>query len=95
MGVKDIITIKGNLDLERLANRLAELIMAKQADKNPTWITEHEVMAITGLKSKGQIMKIRQQGLVKYTQPYKRVIMYDKQSVLDFLNKHVRQPFGQ
>jgi hypothetical protein len=80
-------------DIERIANRLAELLQDKFAIQSQQWINEQEVMDMTGLKSKGAILKLRQQGKIKYTQPYKRIIMYDKKSILDFLKNHVRETF--
>ena len=80
-------------DLNLLAQRLAELIKEKLGIQSTEYINEQEVMNITGLKSKGAILKLRQEGKIRYVQPYKRIIMYDKKSVLDFLSKHVKEPF--
>jgi len=80
-------------ELNFLAQRLAELLREKIDIPKEEWISEQEVMTITGIKSKGAIMKLRQQGKVRYVQPFKRIIMYDKNSVFEFLSKHVKETF--
>lgn len=79
--------------LEHLACRLVKLIQEKYGIPNEQWISEQETMAIIGISSKTTLLKLRQTGQIRYSQPYKRVIVYDKKSVLDFLNKHIKEPF--
>jgi hypothetical protein len=79
--------------LEQLACRLVEIVQEKYAIPNEQWISEKEAMSIIGISSKTTIGKLRAEGKIAYSQPYKRVIVYDKKSIYQFLSKHIKNTF--
>jgi hypothetical protein len=92
MKTEKVIKIQSEA-LEQLACRLVELVQEKYGIPNEQWVSEAEVCSIIGIKSKTTLMKLRQTGQLRYSQPYKRVIVYDKKSVFAFLAKHIRETF--
>jgi hypothetical protein len=67
-----------------------ELIRAKrEAEQKDEWLSWEDAKKIIGYKSKRQWQKLRDQGLIKYSQ-HERSIRYSKQSLLEFLEKHIK-----
>lgn len=60
------------------------------ADK---WISADEAMQKLRITSKTTLQKFRDEGKIKYSQPEKKIILYDLDSILDFLEKHSRNTF--
>ena len=52
------------------------------------WIGEDEAMKILGIKSKSEMWKLRTEGKLRYSQPRKKIIRYDRDSVIKFLEDH-------
>jgi len=50
-------------------------------------------MSKLGIKSKTTLQKIRDEGLVRYTQPQKKIILYDNDSINEYLDKNSKETF--
>lgn len=74
--------------VEDVAERLLE-----QRKEHPKWISGEEAMEMLRITSRTTLQKIKNEGHVKFTQPMKKVILYERQSVLDYLEKHSQEPF--
>jgi hypothetical protein len=57
------------------------------------WISDIEVMELLGITSKTTLQKLRDSGEIEYTQPMKKVIKYNRESVLLYLEKYKRKTF--
>ena len=57
------------------------------------WIDELEAMELLGIKSKSEMWKMRSQGKIRYSQPSRKIIKYDRQSILKFLEDNVKNEF--
>ncbi len=57
------------------------------------WIDEAEAMEILGVRSKSQLWKLRSNGKIRYSQPSRKIIRYDQQSILKYLNDHAKNEF--
>ncbi len=57
------------------------------------WIDEPEAMELLGVKSKSEMWKLRSQGKIRYSQPARKLIKYDRQSILQFLEDNVKNKF--
>lgn len=57
------------------------------------WIGELEAMELLGIKSKSEMWKLRSQGKIRYSQPSRKIIKYDRQSILKFLEDNVKNEF--
>ncbi len=61
------------------------------ADK---WISGPEAMKMLRIKSKATLQKMRDEGHIRYTQPEKKIILYDVDSINDYLEDFVYEPFS-
>ena len=57
------------------------------------WIQTEEVMELLGIKSKTTLQKLRDEGGIRFSQPQKRIILYDRDSVMEYLDKHAKDFF--
>jgi hypothetical protein len=61
--------------------------------KEKTWLNTQELMELLSIKSTTTLQSIRDKGLIEFTQPFKRLILYKRESVLQFLETHSQKPF--
>ncbi len=54
------------------------------------WVDQDEAMQLLNIKSPTTLQEYRNNGVIRYTQPRKRVILYDRDSINDFLEKHAK-----
>lgn len=78
----------------QLVNEAVQRILESQDVKEDKWITTDEAMALLKIKSKSTLQKLRDEGRIRYTQPDRKYILYDRASLLDFLEKHAQEPFA-
>ena len=57
------------------------------------WINEAEAMELLGVRSKSEMWKMRTKGKIRYSQPSRKIIKYDKQSILKYLDDHAKDKF--
>ena len=50
-------------------------------------------MKLLGIKSKTTLQKLRDNGDIRFSQPIKKIIRYDRLSIEDYLDKHAQNPF--
>jgi hypothetical protein len=66
---------------------------AKLAEKEERWVTEDIAMQKLNVKSKTTMQTYRNEGRIRYSQPDKRIILYDVQSIYAYLEKHAKDTF--
>lgn len=67
--------------------------MMVQRQIQSKWVSAEEAMAILKITSKTTLHKLKNEGHLKFSQPMKKLIVYDRQSILDYLEKHSQEPF--
>jgi hypothetical protein len=60
------------------------------ADK---WVDDEEAMRLLGIKSKTTLQKLRDEGKIRFSQPQKKIILYDRDSLDAYLQKHAHNTF--
>ncbi len=60
-------------------------------DQDDPWIDEAEAMRLLRIKSKTTLQKLRDEGAIRFSHPTKKLILYYKQSLYDYLEKHARE----
>ena len=75
--------------VEEVVKRLKEK-QNIQADK---WISDIEAMQKLRIKSKTTLQKFRDEGKIRFSQPEKKIIVYDLDSINEFLEKHAKDTF--
>lgn len=75
--------------IEKIVGRL-KLEQNIQHDK---WISDGEAMKLLNISSKTTLQKFRDEGKIRFSQPQKKIILYDRLSIDEFLDKHARETF--
>ena len=87
-----IILIEENAYYE-LLNRVLEYVEERLAAKENTWLTPEQAMKALNITSKTTLQHYRDEGKIRFSQPSKRIILYDSKSIDDFLQKHAQDTF--
>ncbi len=76
---------------------LIEEVVLRLKEKNnineDKWISGEEVMQKMRIKSKTTLQRLRDEGRIRFTQPDKKNILYDVDSINEYLEKHAKEPF--
>jgi len=76
--------------IERVVDRIKEKNPVIQQDK---WMSGTEAMALLRIKSKTTLQKLRDEGKIRFTQPEKKIVLYDRQSIEDYLEDFSYETF--
>ena len=60
------------------------------ADK---WIGKKETTRLLRIKSSTTLQKLRDGGQIRYSQPERKHIVYDRDSIIEYLEAHTKEPF--
>ena len=58
------------------------------------WIGKKEAMQLLRIKSPTTLQKLRDEGKIRFSQPEKKHIVYDRDSINDYLEAHAMEPFN-
>ena len=75
-----------------LIDEVVDRMMSERQEK-PKWISAEEAMSILKITSKTTLQKLRNEGHIRFSQPMKKLVLYDRQSLFDYLDKHSFEPF--
>lgn len=78
----------------KLFDKVVKHLEEKQKKEKPfKWIDGDEAMSLLNIASKTTLQKLRDEGKIRFSQPQKRIILYDRDSIADYLELHVRDTF--
>lgn len=75
---------------------LIEKVIQRVKDQQPKtdkWVSGEEVMKMLRITSKTTLQKLRDEGNIRFSQPEKKIILYDVDSIHAYLNKHAHKTF--
>lgn len=76
---------------------LVEEVVQRLKEKNGViidkWISAEEAMEKLRIKSKTTLQKLRDEGKLRFSQPEKKIILYDTDSINEYLEKHAKDTF--
>ncbi len=76
---------------------LVEQVVARLKEKNGQeqnkWIADDEAMQLLNIKSKTTLQKLRDEGKIRFSQPQKKIIVYDRDSINSYLEQNARNTF--
>lgn len=75
--------------IEEVVGRLRE----KENTEQEKWIQSEAVMDLLGIKSRSTLQRLRDEGEIRYSQPHKKIILYDRESIEKYLEKHTKETF--
>lgn len=73
-----------------LIETVVRRIKDKENIKTDKWVRTEQAMDILKIKSKTTLQKLRDEGKIRFSQPQKRIILYDTDSLNDYLEKHIK-----
>jgi len=76
-----------------MIERVVECIKDKQNIKSDLWLNGEEAMQILRITSKTTLQKLRDEGKIRFSQPEKKIILYDAASIYEYLNQNARETF--
>lgn len=78
---------------ELVIRLVSEVKRQLNAPPHRKWLSPEEAMDILRIKSKTTLQKLRDEGRIRYSQPEARVILYDRDSIDAYLEKHAKDTF--
>lgn len=57
------------------------------------WVDDEEAMRLLNIKSRTTLQKLRDEGKIRFSQPQKKIILYDRESIDAYLQKHAHNTF--
>lgn len=76
-----------------LVDEVFNRITKEQSINNNPWITDEEAMQLLNIRSKTTLQSYRDNGKVRFTQPSRKVILYDRHSIMQFLDDQAKDKF--
>ena len=92
MPQENIICIEGTA-FEKLVDRLVGYIKEKHGIDQPKWITGEDAMKMLNISSKTTLQQLKDTGKVRFSQPMHKVVLYDRDSILAYIESHARETF--
>jgi hypothetical protein len=76
-----------------LFDKVFDQLKDKFSLKQDKWISGEEAMEMLRIKSKTTLQKLRNEGHIRFSQPEKKIILYDVDSINDYLSRHAKDIF--
>lgn len=80
-------------DFQKMVEEIVSRIKDQFQVKHDKWIDAEEAMHILRITSKTTLQKLRDEGKIRFSQPEKKLILYDRDSILQYIEKHARETF--
>lgn len=77
----------------QLIEEVIDRLKKKENITQDKWVSPERAMEILNLKSKTTLQKLRDEGSITFTQPQKKIILYDYDSIMKYLNSHTKKSF--
>ena len=75
-----------------LIDEVVQRLREKNA-KPEKWINTETAMELLNIKAKSTLQILRDEGKIRYTHPQKKIILYDRDSIKEYLEKHAKETF--
>lgn len=76
-----------------LVERVADAVKRHHGVIHDKWIAPEEAMHMLNIKSKTTLQNLRDEGKIRYTQPQKKIILYDRDSINSYLESNAKNTF--
>ncbi|MGS0526476.1 helix-turn-helix domain-containing protein [Zobellia nedashkovskayae] len=78
-----------------LLDRVFKYVESKmENDTSDKWMDKKEAMQLLRIKSSTTLQKLRDEGKIRFSQPERKHIVYDRDSINAYLDAHVLEPFN-
>jgi hypothetical protein len=76
-----------------LIEQVVERLRDQRGVRVDKWVDDEEAMRLLGIKSRTTLQKLRNEGKIRFSQPQRKIILYDRDSIEAYLQKHARNTF--
>ncbi len=76
-----------------LFDKVVEHIESKRKDVPSKWVDGEEAMFLLKIKSATTLQKLRDEGKIRFSQPQRKIILYDRDSIDEYIEDHIRETF--
>jgi hypothetical protein len=76
-----------------LIDKVVERIKEQNNIREDKWISGQEAMQKLRISSKTTLQKLRDEGKIRFSQPEKKIILYDSESIQAYLEQNARDTF--
>lgn len=76
-----------------LIEQVVKRVKEKNGIKEDKWISSEEAMQKLRISSKTTLQKLRDEGKIRFSQPEKKLILYDVDSIYQYLENNVKETF--
>ncbi len=76
-----------------LLEEVVERLRLTQGGDKEKWINDEQAMVMLNIKSRTTLQKLRDEGKIRYSQPQKKIILYDRTSIDEYLEQHAHDTF--
>lgn len=76
-----------------LVEEVVERIKSTQNIPQEKWIDGTEAMNLLKIKSKTTLQKLRDEGEIRFSKPQKKIILYDRDSLHEYLERNAKETF--
>lgn len=76
-----------------LIDRVVDRLEGQRNQVNDTWVDGAEAMRMLGIKALSTLQNLRDEGKIRFTKPSKKIILYDRNSINDYLEKYAKETF--
>ena len=76
-----------------LFDKVVEHVESKRRDKPDKWVDGEEAMLLLKIKSTTTLQKLRDEGKIRFSQPQRKIILYDRDSINEYIESHARETF--
>lgn len=85
---------------EEAFHKLIEEVVSRLSDKHDSggkpewkWVPEEKAKELLNVKSRSMMQELRDNGEVRFSQPRKRIILYDRDSLNEYLERHAKEKY--
>ena len=90
--MKQIIQIEKE-DFYSLIEEVVNRIREKNDVRHDKWVDASKAMSLLQVSSRTTLQRFRNEGLIKYSQPTKKIILYDRDSIEQFIEDNAKETF--
>ncbi|MDO5980908.1 helix-turn-helix domain-containing protein [Flavivirga spongiicola] len=77
--------------IDKVIDHVEKRCIAK--NEQSKWVSGKEVMKLLNIKSRTTLQKLRDEGKIRFSQPQRRIILYDRYSIDNYLEQHAKEVF--
>ena len=90
---KDSVICLESIAFYQLVEEVVQRLSPVHSEGQEKWINDKQAMALLSIKSRSTLQNLRDEGKIRFTQPSRKLILYDRNSLLEYLEKHAQEPF--